>query len=815
MAIKLKKWKQLINFGTFFLGVSLTVTGAGQLADRFFGYGSPENPAEVFEQDYQKTEEFRWRMESKFSDFLSMATGDEVGWAYGSGGAWYDYGFASYEDYLAACYDGEVREAVAGSWWGSTDSVVQEATREYLSEAEASYSEIPDEWFELEVQEDEDAGRRLSDGMEEKERRELAKAAADRYHEAIREDKNLLYRISCDGKELYSNMEDADWKKYGDPLPDGYNFLMFYDGVHILAQKDGEELNLYGDGYYRGEAGQWYVPGYRNVAVDEELKKAQIVMLVAKEPADYVYVRYGNDGYSSFGSQLYQVARNTRKNYEQMQSGLICLAAGAALLVVSVFFRKDRKVLHAAIGRFLGKIWFEPKALLLLFFVAVVILPFFRYAGYEYTWLYEEMMYGGYWGSGYTMWEISRDLLRDFASLIAGSPLLLLILVWGIYFLVLDVRTNGKHFFTGGISRLAKCFETKSLSLPFTKRMVWRFLLVMLVSAVLIVTEFALVVSITGNGMLANFVWGNGAAAVLLFLIPPAAFAAVCVWYLSRTRKQAGELERVAGRVRAIHDGDYGESEDLAGCVELKEMAEDLGGIREGMEKAVEERMKSERMKVELVANVSHDIRTPLTSIISYVQFLKQEQDLPDHVKDYISILDEKSQRLNNMVQDVFAISKAASDQLPVKLERIDFGKLLRQTLADMDEQIKKSPVTVRAVIPEHEIAIQSDGSRMYRVFQNLIQNALSYSLEGSRVFVELREDASFAVACIRNVSRQELAKDADFTERFVRGDASRTDGGSGLGLSIAKSFTEACGGRFEVETNADLFVVTVSFVRV
>ena len=123
--------------------------------------------------------------------------------------------------------------------------------------------------------------------------------------------------------------------------------------------------------------------------------------------------------------------------------------------------------------------------------------------------------------------------------------------------------------------------------------------------------------------------------------------------------------------------------------------------------------------------------------------------------------------------------------------------------------------MTVRAVIPEHEIAIQSDGSRMYRVFQNLIQNALSYSLEGSRVFVELREDASFAVACIRNVSRQELAKDADFTERFIRGDVSRSTEGSGLGLSIAKSFTEACGGRFEVETNADLFVVTVSFVRV
>lgn len=814
MAIKSKKWKPFISFGTFFLGVSLAAAGIGQTADRCFGYSRPGVLTEVFARDYQNTEDFRWQMAGTLSDFLAMATGGEPGRIYGAGSGeyWYDYGSSSYGDYLAACYDGEVQEAVAGDMWGM-DTVVQEAWPSKEEAAEATGAE----WFELDIADDEKAGSRLSDGMEEKERKEREERnaeAAKRYHESIREDKNLLYRISCDGKELYSNMEDAAWNAYGDPLPEGYNFLLYYDGEKVQAMKDGEELNLYGDGYYRGEAGQWYVPGYRNFTVDEELKKAQIVMIAAKEPADYVYVKYGNDGYSRYGSSLYWIAEKTRRNYEGMQSGLICLAAGILLLGISVPLRKNRKDGNAAIGGFLGKIWFEPKAVLLLILIVGAIAPFFSRFRYEYAYLYEEMVYGGYWDS-YVMWDISQDALQELVSTVAGRPFALLFLVWSIYFLALDIRANGKRFFTGGISRLAGCIETKSLSLPFTKRMIFRFLLVLLVSAVLIATEFALVFSLSANGDLAYFVWENGATAVLLFLIPPAMFAAVCVWYLVRTRKQAGELERIAGRVRAIHDGDYGETEDMADCEELKEMAEDLGGIRAGMEKAVEERMKSERMKVELVANVSHDIRTPLTSIISYVQFLKQEPDLPDHIKDYICILDEKSQRLNNMVQDVFAISKAASDQLPVKLERIDFGKLLRQTLADMDEQIRKSPVTVRAVIPEHEVAIHSDGSRMYRVFQNLIQNALQYSLEGSRVFVELREDASFAVACIRNVSRQELTKSTDFTERFVRGDASRTDGGSGLGLSIAKSFTEACGGRFEVETNADLFVVTVSFVRV
>lgn len=237
-----------------------------------------------------------------------------------------------------------------------------------------------------------------------------------------------------------------------------------------------------------------------------------------------------------------------------------------------------------------------------------------------------------------------------------------------------------------------------------------------------------------------------------------------------------------------------------------------LEDIRHGMASAVDEQMKSERMKVELIANVSHDIKTPLTSIISYVQFLKNEEGLPEHIRDYILILDEKSQRLKNMVQDVFAVSKAASGELPMHMEKLDFGKLLRQTMADMEEQIAGSKVTFRTEIPDTPIMIMADGQRMYRVFQNLFQNAIQYSLEGSRVHVTLKTDGSLAMASVQNTSRCELSKDKDFTERFVRGDQSRTDGGSGLGLSIAQSFTEASGGTFRLETIADLFVVTVSF---
>ena len=217
-------------------------------------------------------------------------------------------------------------------------------------------------------------------------------------------------------------------------------------------------------------------------------------------------------------------------------------------------------------------------------------------------------------------------------------------------------------------------------------------------------------------------------------------------------------------------------------------------------------------MKVELIANVSHDIKTRLTSIISYVEFLKQERELPEHVKDYVRILDEKSQRLKNMVQDVFAVSKAASGELPVHMEALDFGKLLLQTMADMQEQIDASAVTFRTELPETPMMIMADGQRMYRVFQNLFQNAIQYSLNGSRVYVTLQAQGAAAVASVKNTSCMEPEKGKDFTERFTRGDQSRTDGGSGLGLSIAQSFTEACGGKFALEIDADRFIVIISF---
>lgn len=244
----------------------------------------------------------------------------------------------------------------------------------------------------------------------------------------------------------------------------------------------------------------------------------------------------------------------------------------------------------------------------------------------------------------------------------------------------------------------------------------------------------------------------------------------------------------------------------------LQTFETDLLDIQKGMENAVEESLRSNRMRVELITNVSHDLKTPLTSIINYADLLCDE-NLPAPAGEYALSLRKKAYRLKGMVQDVFELSKATSGNLPLEKTKLDLTKLIHQTLADMDERIQESTLTFKTNICDTPLIIEADGEKLYRIFQNLIVNALLYSLEHSRVYIEIVKQEENACVRIKNVSKQELDFDPkEIVERFVRADASRTTEGSGLGLSIAQSFTEACGGTFSIDLNADLFTAFVSF---
>lgn len=283
------------------------------------------------------------------------------------------------------------------------------------------------------------------------------------------------------------------------------------------------------------------------------------------------------------------------------------------------------------------------------------------------------------------------------------------------------------------------------------------------------------------------------------------ALFALCRWTLQWRRVRDGTERILGGEPEFKIDTSHMYYDLAAHAGQLNDLGEAVGT-------AVDERLRSERFKAELITNVSHDLKTPLTSIISYAELLKQEDGLPEAARDYVHILSDKAKRLQTMVQDVFEVSKATTGNLRVDIKPLDFAKLLRQTLADMEEAIADSGLSLKPRLPDAPVWIAADGDRLYRVFQNLIGNALKYSLPGSRVYLDLTVEGLQATAMVRNTSKEELPDGVDLTERFVRGDESRTDGGSGLGLSIARTFTEACGGAFSVQTQADLFTAAVSF---
>lgn len=237
--------------------------------------------------------------------------------------------------------------------------------------------------------------------------------------------------------------------------------------------------------------------------------------------------------------------------------------------------------------------------------------------------------------------------------------------------------------------------------------------------------------------------------------------------------------------------------------------SEKLNSVQDKVRESVEQQIQSERLKIELVTNVSHDLKTPLTSIISYIDLLKK-MDLDDEASSYVKILDKKAQKLKGIVSDVFSIAKATSG-VDVNLTKLDFVMLLNQCIADAEDKIADSGKIVKININADSAMVMGDGDKLYRVFQNIVDNALNYSMDGTRIFLDVYKKADRIVFAEKNISATPINfTEEEILERFVRGDKSRTDGGSGLGLSISKSFTEACGGIFNIEIDGDMFKAIV-----
>jgi signal transduction histidine kinase len=248
---------------------------------------------------------------------------------------------------------------------------------------------------------------------------------------------------------------------------------------------------------------------------------------------------------------------------------------------------------------------------------------------------------------------------------------------------------------------------------------------------------------------------------------------------------------------------------------EFKKHAESLNSISAGMQSAVTEQMKSERMKTELITNVSHDLKTPLTSIVNYVDLLKKQPVTPPEAVEYIAVLDRQAARLKRLTEDLVEASKASTGNLQVSLERMDLGVLLSQTAGEFQEKLADKGLKLVIRGQEKAGCVTADGRHLWRVLENLMNNVCKYALEGTRVYMDVTPGTEMTAVCIKNVSRSELTvSPEELTERFVRGDASRSTEGSGLGLSIAMSLTELQGGKLTIGLDGDLFKATVALPR-
>ena len=584
---------------------------------------------------------------------------------------------------------------------------------------------------------------------------ELAVAAADPEAEnpIFPGDVGFLYLAEADGQVRFANTDALD----ADALPEGYNFLLVYDDGRITATKDGRDVSV----------------EFLGTSLATE---ADVTISLAAEARPSTYTSAGYGSLSYLIHDLYQ----TRSFVIWLL--LVPPLAGIALTAWSIAWHRYKVRADRAIAWFTGRVWLELKLLLLIPFLYVCALAFMCCLAVV------------------TNQALTYNVLRYLSVPIA---------LWWFYLYVNDLRYNFGHITGRSLcAGLAKLLRRQLLRYPAAqraeKRVLWQF------AACLPFFLFCILSVPVLYGLWFRF--GVRPLFLLLICAAGAALIALQVWLMKENKRSAAQLDDLLGRIEAAGSGKLESASPLPEESDFRQAAEQLSHMEAGLRTALDERMRSERMKVELITNVSHDLKTPLTSIISYTELLNQEEGLPDHVRDYVHILSDKAKRLQAMVLDVFDVSKATTGNLKVDVKPLDFAKLLRQTLADMGEDIEESGLALKPRLPAEPVWIAADGDRLYRVFQNLIGNALKYSLDGSRIYLDLTVDGDRATATLRNTSREELPDGVDLTERFVRGDESRTDGGSGLGLSIARTFTEACGGTFSVQTQADLFTATVSF---
>ena len=310
------------------------------------------------------------------------------------------------------------------------------------------------------------------------------------------------------------------------------------------------------------------------------------------------------------------------------------------------------------------------------------------------------------------------------------------------------------------------------------------------------------VIAIVGNLMLGILLL-IGVRGAFLWVLGVIVVDGLVIWVLLQHSEQ---MEDIFQGVRKLREGNLEHRISIPENGMLRELAEDINGVADGMKISVSKEIKAERMKTELITNVSHDLKTPLTSIVNYIQLLSQEELSPPEANDYVKVIRQKSEKLKNLTQDLFDISKAQSGSIDVQIEQLDLAVLVKQALGEAEEGLEKAGLSCRVKV-NGSTEILGDGKLLARVAENLIGNIVKYALPNTRVYIEMEEQKDMVIAQFKNIAGYEMNfSGEEITQRFVRGDSARTTDGNGLGLAIAQSYAAACGGELEVVVDGDLF---------
>lgn len=567
---------------------------------------------------------------------------------------------------------------------------------------------------------------------------------------------------------------------------DNYDILIIKDGIAYTNIEKTTKTDTIGKliDYIKNKQYNWSYSeneistDISTMQYDEIAYNSYFTSIQEKGIEIYSSVRDTNSNQFIVGRTMYNMVSKTHVNapVSILFSGIILLLI-MAYLVVSIGHKKNHEGIYVD--------WIDKIPLEILFIIASIALTI------------EGIMFGQF-----------MNLLQEFFT--TGISLLLLMglviyITTAIFLVSLIRRIKAKVFFKHTLCyKIAKYFYKKAKEI---KNIVLSHIninlkIIAFIVGALIISMIIMLLALESYNFFFFFV------VLIVFW----------AYLITRIIKYASKMYELRETIKHIYNGNNNtklNEEEFNG--ELKEVAVELNDISGGLSNAIEESLKSERMKTDLITNVSHDIKTPLTSIINYVDLLKKEDIQNETAREYLQILDNKSQRLKKLTEDLIEASKASSGNIKLNIEKLNLGELLKQIRGEFEDKFNKRGLEIIENIPKEIVYINADSKYMYRVMENLYTNISKYALENSRVYVDLlvsgKADNKKSYIILKNISQDKLNISAEeLMQRFVRGDSSRTTTGSGLGLSIAKSLIELQNGKFEMHLDGDLFKVVIEF---